>query len=93
MRFSIDPVVTDELVSTMADQMEQSGNRETVTRQMEKLFAGDRSREDYEGLLAGYANAFSVVDQSPTGRTGAELGPIVAFVASKVEALRAASPQ
>ena len=89
MKFSIDPVVTGELLSQFASQLDGLDDRDVVVARLEELFAGDRDREFYEGLLAGYANAFSVVDQSTTGgRPGKELGVIVAFVAAKLLRLR-----
>ena len=87
--FSIDPIVTDELVAEFEAQLDKLEDQAVELEILEGLFSGERSKEFYEGLLAGYATAFSVVLQSRTGgRTGQELGRIVAFVASKVSDLR-----
>ena len=89
MPFRIDPVVTDELLLEFVEQLDKLEHRHAELAIMENLYSGERSKDFYEGLLAGYANAFSVVLQSRTGgRTGKELGRVVAFVASKVWKLR-----
>ena len=87
MKFSIDPVITDELVQQFAAQLEELDDRDVTTARIEKLFAGDRDKQFYEGLLTGYANAYYMVQHSG-GRTGPELGRVVVFVASKVRTLR-----
>ena len=87
MRFSIDPTVTDELVAEFASQLGKVGPRNV--EKIDALFDGNGPLWYYEGLLAGYANALSVVDQSTNaGCPGPALGSIVAFVASKVRSLR-----
>lgn len=89
MPFRIDPIITDELVLQFVEQLDKLEHKDVELAIMENLYSGERSTEFYEGLLAGYANAFNVVLQSKTGgRTGKELGRVVAFVASKVWELR-----
>ena len=86
-RFRIDPMVSDELVALFAEQLDNLEDRSVVIKILEGLYGGDKSSEYYEGLLAGYANAFNTVIQSGR-KPGDELGQIVAFVASKVSDIR-----
>ena len=88
IKFSIDPILAEALVLRFAEQLQQLDPSAEAT--MDKLFSGGHSRDYYEGLLAGYAVAHEVIQQSSTGgRTGNELPQIVAFVASKLKAQRA----
>lgn len=91
--FRIDPMVSDEMVAKCAEQLDNLEDRSVVIKILENLYGGDKRPEYYEGLLAGYANAFNTVLQSKTGgKPGKELGQIVAFVASKVSDIRWKQP-
>ena len=87
--FTIDPELPPELLSQLASQLDDLGSdRDDNVAPLEQSFAPNRDRRFYEGLAAGYANAYHVVRHS-TGRTPPkELGIIAAFVAARLLHLR-----
>ena len=91
MPFSLDPIVTNELTAHMAAQLGEIENQAVIVEDLQRHFSGERSKEFYEGLLAGYTIAHTVMSESgsnPTPQALGKLGAIVAFVASRVLDLR-----
>ena len=92
MAFRIDPPVTDEQLAEFVAEWEVLENVLDDTDAFDGLFAGHKSDEFYEGLLAGYAQAFFLLKEPLGGRSepgGVGVhGQILAFVASKVSHLR-----
>ena len=87
--FSIDPALPSALLSQLASQLDDLGSdRDGNVAPLEQLFAGNRDMRFYEGLLAGYANAYHVVGHSTCKAPPKELGIIAAFVAAKLLPLR-----
>jgi hypothetical protein len=56
---------------------------QNVKARLEEMFNGDRSVEYYEGLLSGYANMYSALQDSSPAKNLA--GQLVAFVADHLE--------
>ena len=87
--FSIDPALPADLLSQLASQLDDLGSdRDAKVAPLEQLFAGNRDMRFYEGLVAGYANAYHVVRHSTGQPPPKELGIIAAFVAAKLLLLR-----
>ena len=87
-QFRIDPIINKAIVLQFAEQLGHLDD--SAVESMDKLFSGDHSEDYYEGLLAGYATAYEVVQQSSTGgQTGNELPQLLAFVASRLKAIQA----
>lgn len=80
MIFSLDPVYSD--VAQFAGQMEHV--RDELIAWLEQNYDGTRSEDYYMGLLAGYANAMSVVQSMTPDDAKATIGALTAFVAREV---------
>ena len=89
MKFSIDPLTTNELVLQFSDQFDRLNAADPIVAQLRTLYAGDKTLDFYEGLLSGYSNAFAMLQHSgPNGTAEQQLGRTVAFVAAQLRGLR-----
>ena len=89
MGLTIDAAITDEALADYVSEYEELvAIVEAET--FEGGFAGDESQDFYEGLLAGYANAYYLANLPRSGRAEPDsaLSMVVLFVASKVSNLR-----
>ena len=90
MSFSLDLIVTEELVEQFINQLYELEDKAVWVDSLERKFSGDQSKDFYEGLLAGYMASHSIAQQENTiGELLPKLGLIVAFIATKVSDLRA----
>ena len=92
MRFSIDPLTTDELVLRFSEQFDRLDAADPVVPQLKRLFDGDKTPEFYEGLLSGYSGAFAMLRHAEAkDNAEQQLGRTVAFVAAHLRSVRAPS--
>lgn len=67
----------------LATQVSSIG--EPLLTDLEKGFAGDKSLEFYEGLLAGYAATYQIISVLPPETHSITIGALVAYISEILE--------
>ncbi|MDG2470798.1 MAG: hypothetical protein P8M80_16070 [Pirellulaceae bacterium] len=82
--FQIDEKIEYQRIQQFASQVSNISNR--LTNELEEHFENDQSDEFYSGLLAGYSNAFSAIQNDELSESDRQslLGALVAFIADKI---------
>ena len=83
--FSIDLDIPDELLAEFAGQLDHLDDKQVLVDYLRQHFRGDKSNEFYEGLVAGYAAAHSILRENRDIEHAAQtLGRTLAFVSAEV---------